>query len=113
MQSQTEHSFSSSPSEPLAPSQQRAGVAVRDAQCSHGATAYIVAIAGRLFTVRCSATVGGAVHTVTLGLSAGHSYPVTIRAIETRTGRGPRLGKAQKGTVSIPSADSKARQTFP
>ena len=89
------------------------GVAVRGAHCSHGATAYTVSIAGRSFTVRCSATAAGAVHTVTLGLSAGHSYPMTIRAIETRTGHGPRMGKAQKGTVSIPSADSKAWQTFP
>ena len=89
------------------------GVAVKDTHCSHAATAYIVAIAGRSFTVRCAATAGGAVHTVTLGLSPGHSYAVTIRPIETRVGRRPRLGKARHGTVSIPGADSKAWQTFP
>jgi hypothetical protein len=89
------------------------GVAVKDAHCSHAATAYIVAIAGRSFTVRCNATAGGAVHTVTLGLSAGRSYSVTIRPIETRAGRGPRMGTRQTRTVSIPSADSKAWQLFP
>jgi hypothetical protein len=89
------------------------GVAVKDAHCSHGATAYTVAIAGWAFSVRCSATAGGAVHTVTLGLSAGRSYSVTIRPIEIRTGLGPRMGRSQRSTVSIPSADSKAWQTFP
>jgi hypothetical protein len=89
------------------------GVAVKGAHCSHGATAYTVAVAGRAFSVRCGATAGGAVHTVTLGLSAGRSYSVTIRAVETRTGRGPRMGRSQRFTVSIPSADSKAWQTFP
>ena len=75
--------------------------------------AYSVAIAGRAFSVRCGATAGGAVHPVTLGLSAGRSYSVTIRPIEIRTGRGPRMGRSQRFTVSIPSADSKAWQTFP
>lgn len=89
------------------------GVAVKDAHCSHGATAYTVAIAGRSFSVRCTATAGSAVHTVTLGLSAGHSYSVTIRPIETRAGRAPRMGRPQTRTVSIPSADSRAWQTFP
>jgi hypothetical protein len=86
------------------------GVAVKDAHCSHAATGYTVAIGGRSFTLRCSATAGGAVQTVTLGLSAGHTYPVTIRPIEVRPGRGPRMGKAQRRTISIPSADSKVWQ---
>jgi hypothetical protein len=86
------------------------GAAVKNARCSHGATEYTVAIGRRSFTVRCSATAGGAVHTLTLGLSAGHSYPVTIRALEPRVGRAPRMGNRQHGSLSIPSADSKAWQ---
>lgn len=82
------------------------GMAVENAHCSHGATAYTVTIGGRSFSVPCSATAGGAVHTVTLGLSAGHSYSVTIRAVETRTGRRPRTGGPRKHTLSIPNADS-------
>ena len=89
------------------------GVAVKDAHCSHGATAYTVAIAGRSFSVRCGATAGGAVHTVTLGLRAGRSYAVTIRAVEIRTGRKAQMGHRQTHTVAIPSADSKAWQLFP
>lgn len=86
------------------------GAAVKGARCSHGTTQYTVAIGTRSFTVRCSATAGGAVHTLTLGLRAGHRYPVTIRAVEPRAGRAPRTGSAQKGSLSIPSADSKAWQ---
>jgi hypothetical protein len=84
------------------------GLAVKDAHCSHGATSYTVAIGSRSFSVRCSATAGGAVHTVTLGLSAGHSYSVTIRALES--GRKPRTGRPHTRLVSIPSADSKVWQ---
>jgi hypothetical protein len=88
------------------------GLAVKDAHCSHGATAYTVTIGGRSFSVRCSATAGGAVRTLTLGLSAGRSYPVTIRAVQIRSGHKPRMGRTQKRTVSIPSADSKVWQPF-
>jgi hypothetical protein len=83
------------------------GVAVKHAHCSHGATAYTVAIGGRSFSVLCSTTAGGAVHTLTLDLSAGHSYAVTIRAVETRTGHKPRTGTLEERTLSIPRADSK------
>ena len=86
------------------------GAAAKNARCSHGATEYTVATGTRAFSVRCSATAGGAVHTLTLGLSAGHRYPVTIRAVAPRNGRPPRMGTPQKGSLSIPSADSKAWQ---
>jgi hypothetical protein len=86
------------------------GLAVKDAHCSAGATAYTVAVDRRSFSVRCSATAGGGVHTVTLGLSAGRSYLVTIRAVEIRSGHKPRMGTPQKRTISIPSADSKVWQ---
>jgi hypothetical protein len=86
------------------------GAAVKSARCSHGATGYTVSIGSRSFSVRCNATAGGAIRNLTLGLRAGHRYPVTIRAVETRVGRAPRMGSAQKGSLSIPSADSKAWQ---
>jgi hypothetical protein len=89
------------------------GLAVKDAHCSHGATAYTVAVEGRSFSEGCKATAGGAVHTVTLALAAGHSYSVTIRAVEVRSGRKPRMGHRQTHTVSIPRADSKAWQPIP
>ncbi|HYZ60943.1 MAG TPA: hypothetical protein VE650_00700 [Acetobacteraceae bacterium] len=83
------------------------GVAVKNAHCSHGANAYTVAIGGRSYSERCSATAGGAVHTVTLGLRAGKSYALTITPVQTRSGRKPRRGSPQKHMFSIPSADSK------
>jgi hypothetical protein len=86
------------------------GIAVRNAHCSSGATAYTVDVDGSRFELSCTETSGREPRTVMVGLSAGHSYTVTIRAVQTRAGRSARAGNSRKLTVRVPGADSKGWQ---
>jgi len=83
------------------------GLGVRQAHCSGGATTYTLAVHGATYNLTCAGSSGTRPRTVTVGLSPGHSYAVTIRPIQARAGRGPRLGTERKLTAQIPDADSK------
>jgi hypothetical protein len=83
------------------------GLGVRQARCSGGATAYTLTVLGATYERSCAATSGTSTSAVIVARSAGQSYTLTIRAMQKRAGRNPRLGSAHKVTVQIPPADSK------
>src|SRR5262249_5454916 len=86
------------------------GLGVRNAHCSGGANAYTLAVNGVRSELSCAKTSGSQTHTVLVGLSPGQSYTVTIRAVQTRTGRSARARTTRKLTVQVPAADSKSWQ---
>lgn len=85
------------------------GLGVRRVDCSDGATAYTLAVKGVTYRQSCANSSG----TVTVGLSPGQSYTVTITPVQTRAGRSARLGSARTLTVHIPDADAKNWQAGP
>jgi hypothetical protein len=89
------------------------GVAVRQAHCTNGATGFTIAVRGETFDLSCASSAGSQLHTVTLGLSAGHSYGVTIEAVQERAGRTPRTGTTRRLTLKIPDANSASWQANP
>ena len=87
------------------------GLGVRSARCSGGATAYRLAVRGIRLELSCAKTSGTRTRTVIVGLSPGHSYMVTIRAVQDRGGRRARAGTTRRLTVHVPGANSKSWQT--
>lgn len=87
------------------------GLGVRSARCSGGATAYRLAVRGIRLELSCAKTSGTRTRTVIVGLSPGHSYMVTIRAVQDRGGRRARAGTTRRLTVHVPGANSKSSQT--
>ncbi len=87
------------------------GLAVKQAHCSGGATTYTLSLGGASFAESCASTSGTRLRPVTLGLSSGHGYTVTIRAVQKRPGRSTRVGTAHKLAVTIPAANSKDWQS--
>jgi hypothetical protein len=83
------------------------GLGVRHARCSGGASAYKLEVGGATYKRSCAGTSGTRTSVVTVGLIAGHSYVVTIQAIQKRPDGSVRLGSAHEVTVQIPSADPK------
>lgn len=87
------------------------GLGVRSARCWGGATAYRLAVRGIRLELSCAKTSGTRTRTVIVGLSPGHSYMVTIRAVQDRGGRRARAGTTRRLTVHVPGANSKSSQT--
>jgi hypothetical protein len=89
------------------------GLGVRQAHCSGGATAYTLAVHGASYKLSCATSTGRRPRIVTIGLSPGQSYPVTITPIRPRAGRSPRLGTERKLTARIPDPNSKNWEATP
>lgn len=83
------------------------GLGVGQAHCSGGATAYTLGVNGGTYRLPCANGSGTRPRTVTLGLSPGQRYTVTIKALKARADRTARAGSTRTLTVEIPAAKSK------
>jgi hypothetical protein len=87
---------------PVSASTYSYGVAVADVQCTEGANAFKVSVAGKSSTLSCASTVRRPITKAVMGLSAGRSYQVHVQAIERR-GKRRSYGVTQHLTVRIPT----------
>jgi hypothetical protein len=88
------------------------GLAVGNVVCADGATAFTLSAAGHTLTLTCAATVRRPLTKAIIGLSAGQTYQVRIRAIARHRGRRS-YGLSQSVAVRIPPPGSPDWHTIP